>query len=313
MNEKKMRFDPEAYKCIPFLEGLNKCKTNEELVRYVDSIVDEFRSSENDPNTIGTGVFFTGQAYVNNGEYKDFIKPQMKILNASLGYAYHIYDREYLYSFAYGIRRLNLPNDTNLLPYVMLFLDSYFGFPKDNVDRRDDILYDYALLHAEEFYKKHNIPIDEKMGAVDQMQLTGDFPLSALKGTNSAQCMERSALAQNIMKMCGYNSSIMYGDCESRGFTEGHSWNAIYDKDGNVMIIDYSNTIFVYKDGQFIRRNPFASEFTSEEFKSKEGILETRDYHFENGRKILENKNRTYAVGKRLTKNSDKSQEDKSI
>ena len=311
-SESKIIFDSEAYKCVSFLEGLNKCNTKEEIDSYVDSIVDGFPYDENTPNTIGTGMLFSRTAYTNGGLYNGFIHPSIKILNATFGYSYHIYDRDYLYTFAYGIRKLNLPNDTNLLPYVMRMLDSYFGFPKDNVDRRDDVLYNFAVAHAEEFYKQRNIPINEQMGAIDQMQFSGDFPLSALRGTYSAQCMERSALAQNIMKLCGYNSAIMYGDCESRGHTEGHCWNAIYDKDGNVMIIDFSNTIFLYKNGEFYRRDPYAYAVSRDEYLAQDGVLEMPDYHYEDGKRLRDSKNRKYYIGKTMSKQKDISTESKS-
>ncbi len=297
----KQVFDTEAYKCNSFLERLNKCNSNEDIINFVDGIVNSFPHDENTPKQIGTlGSFFSKTSYTNNGEYNGFIDPLIKISNATVGFSYHIYDRDYLYSFAYGLRKLNLPIDTNLLPYVMKYLDLYFGFPKDNIDRRDDVLYNFAVAHAEEFYKKYNIPVYQDMGAVDQMQITGDFPLSALKGTYSAQCVERSALAQNIMKLCGYNSSIMYGDCESRGQNEGHCWNSIYDKDGNILIIDFSNTVYSYKDGQFFRREPYAYAVSSTDYLAQDGLLEMPDYHYENGKRVRDNKNRKYAIGKEM-------------
>lgn len=297
----KQVFDTEVYKCNSFLEGLSKCNSNEDIINFVDGIVNSFPHDENTPEQIGaSGSFFSKTSYANNGEYNGFIDPLIKISNATVGFSYHIYDRDYLYSFAYGLRKLNLPIDTNLSPYVMKFLDSYFGFPKDNIDRRDDVLYNFAVAHAEEFYKKYNIPVDQDMGAVNQMQMTGDFPLSALKGTYSAQCVERSALAQNIMKLCGYNSSIMYGDCESRGQNEGHCWNSIYDKDGNILIIDFSNTVYSYKDGQFFRREPYAYAVSSADYLAQDGLLEMPDYHYENGKRVRDNKSRKYAIGKTM-------------
>ena len=294
-------FDPEAYNCTSFMEGLNKCRTKEEIIQYVDSIVDSFPHDENTPDQIGTsGNIFSEVAYTNNGEYNGFIDPSIKITNATLGYSYHIYDRDYLYAFATGIRSQNFPSKTNLLPYVMQYLDSYFGFPKDNIDRRDDVLYNFALLHAEEFYKKHNIPVYGDVGAVDQMQLSGDFPLSALKGAYAAQCVERSALAQNIMKLCGYNSSIMYGDCESHGQVEGHCWNSIRDKDDNIQIIDYSNTVYSYQDGKFNRRVPYNYPISSAEYLARDGVLEMPDYHISNGKRVTDNLNRKYAIGKNI-------------
>ncbi len=297
----KAIFDIDAYKCNSFLEGLNKCNSNEDIINFVDGIVDNFPQDDNIPEQIGsTGSLFAKTSYINNGEYNGFINPSIKISNSTIGFSYRIYDRDYLYYFAYGLRKLNLSIDTNILPYIMKYLDSYFGFPKDNIDRRDDVLYSFAVAHAEEFYKKHNIPVDEDMGAVDQMQMTGDFPLSALKGTYSAQCVERSALAQNIMKLCGYNSSIMYGDCESRGHNEGHCWNSIYDKDGNILIIDFSNTVYSYKDGKVFKREPYSYAVSSASYLAQDGLLEMPDYHYENGKRVRERRNRKYAIGKTM-------------
>lgn len=298
---KKPSFDPEAFKCTSFLEGLNRCNSFEEIKQYIDRIVDGFPVDSNSPKQIGTcNGFFAKEAYVNGGEYSGFIHPSIRITNSNVGFSYHIYDREYLYAFAYGLRRLNLPNDTNLLPYVLMFLDSYFGFPKDKVDRRDDVLYDFAVKHAEEFYKEHNISIDPNMGAVDQMQMSGDFPLSALKGTYSAQCVERSALAQNLMRVCGYQTSIMYGDCESRGQVEGHCWNAIYDKNGNMYILDFSNMVYSYRNGVFHRREPFAGFVSGAQLLVQDGVIELADYHYEDGKIRRDAKNRKYAIGKTM-------------
>ena len=299
-------FDPEAYKCRAFIEGLNKCNSKDDIVKYVDSIVDSFPHDDETPEKIGTGSLFFSVAYTNNGEYNGFIDPSIKITNATLGYSYHIYDREYLYAFAYGIRKQNFPSDKSLLPYVMKYLDAYFGYPKDNVDRRDNVFYKFALLHAEEFYKKNNIPVSPEMGAIAQIQVKGEFPLSALQGTSTALCTERAALAQNILKLCGYNSSIMYGDCESNGQIEGHSWNSIRDKDDNIFIMDYSNTVYSYQDGKFVGRRPYSHAISGAEYLARDGIIEMPDYHYSNGRIVREKTNRIYATGKTLNKQNAK-------
>lgn len=290
-------FDYDACKCASFLDGLKKCTSREDIVKYVDSIVDGF-NYDNIPETIVAGNLY--KEYVNDGEYRGFIHPSIKIVNNNIaGFTYHIYDREYLYNFANSLKNFNLSNDDNLILYVMRYLDFYFGFPKDDIDGREDILYNYALKYAEEFYKKNNIPIDEDMGAVNQMQLSGDFPLSAFKGTNSALCVERSALAQNIMKLCGLDSSIMYGDCVSRGKKEAHCWNSIYDKDGNILIVDFSNIVYCYKDGCFFGRCPYLIPISKEDLLNND-VLEVVDYHYENGKRVKDNENRKYAIGRTL-------------
>lgn len=298
----KSSFDSKAYQCENFIEGLNKCNSRNQVIEYIDNIINKFPIEQNKPKIIGTpGNLMSKNTWSNGGRYNGFIDPSIKISNATLGYSYQIYDNDYLYDFAIGIRKMNLKSNSNILPYVMKFLDYYFGFPKDNKDRRDDVLYNFAVKHAEEFYIKHNIPINPEMGAVDQMQMNGNFPLSALKNAFAAQCIERSALAQNIMKVCGYDSFIMYGDCESKGNTEGHCWNSITDSNGNIMIIDYSNTVYSYRDGIFLEHIPYSAYVSEKEYLANDGIIEMPDYHYENGKKISDNQNRKYAVGKSLS------------
>ena len=66
-------FDIEAYKCGSFLEELNKCNSNEDIVKFVDSIVNSFTHDENTPAQIGTsGSLFSKTAYTNGGTYNGF-------------------------------------------------------------------------------------------------------------------------------------------------------------------------------------------------------------------------------------------------
>ena len=301
----KRVFDTEAYKCGTFLEKLNNCNSCDDIVSLVNGIVESMSHDETPPKQIGAATsIFSRTAYASDEEFKGFIIPSIKISGSAVGYSYHIYDNNYLYDFALRIRKLNLSKDTSLLPFVMRYLDLYFGSPLVNVDsneiakRKDDCFYEYALLNAEKFYDEHNIPVDKNTGAVDQMQLSGDFPLSALNGTHLAQCVERAALAQNIMKMCGYNSSIICGTCEAHGKNEGHCWNTIFDKNGNRSIIDYSNSVYSYKDGKFFRREPYSYVISSEQYLMQKGSIILPDYRYENGKRVGNGLKRKYEAGK---------------
>lgn len=298
-------FNGQRFNNNSFLSELNKCQTETEVRSLVDKTVNSFKIENNIPEIIGSsGNPFSKTAYSNDGIFTGFIYPETKISNATTGFSYRIYDKDYLYSFALGIKKMNLSEDNaNLFQYIMPFLDSYFGFPKDNIDRRDDVLYNYAINNAEKFYQEHNIPISEEMGAVDQMQLSGDFPLSALKGQNVAQCVERGALAQNILKMCGYNSYIMFGDAESKGHSEGHCWNTILDENNNALLIDFSNTVYSYKNGTFNKRIPYSFEINFIDFfeiLDKGNAMESKNYHYEDGKKVYESSVRKYLPGKTL-------------
>ena len=117
---------------------------------------------------------------------------------------------------------------------------------------------------------------------------------------------QRGGSVSTELKIGGYNSSIMYGECESRGKKEGHCWNSIYDKNGNIAIIDYSNTVYSYNDGQFVERKPYSNTVSSVNFLMQNEILEMPDYHYSNGRIVREKTNRIYATGKTLNKQNAK-------
>ena len=290
---------------IVFLDGLNKCNNLEELKLYVDSIIDKIQEQQFSTKAIGaTKNIFTKNTYENGGYYDGFISPNIEILNSNGGLGYHIYDRDYLYEFARDIRGYNLDSNTNLLPYIMPFLDKYFGLPKDQVDRREDVFFETCTAYAENFYKKNGISFDENMSAIDYMQLKGDFPLRALKGKNVAQCSERSCLAQNILKMCGYDSMINFGEAESRGKVEGHAWNIIRYGNG-YLLIDFSNTAHEIENQNNLGRRPFSFKISVQEYQDyiegKKDLI-TKDFHYENGEKVYENGNRIYAVGRSIDK-----------
>ena len=235
-----------------FLEGLNKCNTSEELQQYVNTIIDNILGEQTTTKFIGARKGITGNLYQDNGYFDKFISPETQILNDTIGSGFHIYDRDYLYQFANGIKSLNLSANSNILQYIMPFLDNYIGLPKENV----------------------------------------------------AQCVERSCLAQNILKMCGYESSINFGEAESRGKAEGHAWNVIGYDDG-YLLIDFSNTAHEIENGSIIGRKPFSFSLSIqdfEEYKSGKKNLIARDFHYEKGKKVLELGNRIYAVGRSIDK-----------
>ena len=295
-----------------FLEGLNKCPTKdiEKIQQYVDGIVDNLLKQQTIKKHIGAkrGIKLAGQGniYEDNGYYDQFISPETQILNDTLGSGYHIYDRDYLYQFAKGIRSLNLNKDADVLQHIMPFLDNYFGIPKDQVDRREDTFWKVCEPKAEEFYKKKGVTYDLFDSAISYMQYKGEFPLSALKGKNVAQCVERSCLAQNILKMCGFESSINFGEAESRGKAEGHAWNIIRYKDG-YLLIDFNNTAHVIENGKVVGRKPFSFNLSTqafEEYKAGKKNLISRDFHYEKGKKVFEAGNRIYSVGRSIDKTS---------
>ena len=292
-----------------FIEKINACTTDDEIKSVIDNIVNEINHQKTNTRSIGvTNSPIAQKTYLENGYYSDFINPNIKISNATLGYGYHIYDNEYLYEFAKGIKKLHLSDSKYLLNYIMPFLDYYFGFPKDTKDNRDNVLFEYAVKNAKEFYKSHsNIQLYQNMDPVDQMQLSGDFPISAFKGKYAAQCSERSVLAQNLLKVCGYESAVMFGESSSRNNTEGHAWNSVKLND-TFYLLDFSNTVYAYKDGKFAGHKPYFISMNPTDYSKfikGEKIAAGKDYHYVNGKIVYEKGIRQYAVGRSINKNNE--------
>lgn len=104
--------------------------------------------------------------------------------------------------------------------------------------------------------------------------------------------------------MCGYESSINFGEAESQGKAEGHAWNIIRYNDG-YLLIDFSNTAHEIENGNVIGRKPFSFSLSIqdfEEYKSGKKNLIAREFHYEKGKKVLESGNRIYAVGRSIDK-----------
>ena len=211
-----------------FITLINKCETDEDIKKVVDGIVDKL-SSEKKYNQEEIGLHLGGRAH-NHGFCDSFVTPDIKIKWDNWESGYHIYDRDYLYDFAKIIKKQNINENINPLRLSLLvgrYLEYYFKRPSHNNDYRGKILEEYSRLHAEEFYKSHNIPLQGEFTPEQQMDICGDFPITVFKGTGCAKCCEWSLLAQNLLKMIGFDSICLFGYAMNDGKTESHVWNVI--------------------------------------------------------------------------------------
>ena len=286
-----------------FIDSINNCNSYQEMTNLIDERVKELSSQSKKVARMGAKQGVMGKsAFSGITHYDGFITPET-IIDGSWdgGITYHIYDNDYLYRFASGIKRQSLPKNANLLQQIMPMLDSYFGFPKDSTDNREKVLDEWMIQNAESFYEKHPEKRQSEWfeNGFDQMSISGDTPISAFEGKNVAQCIERAALAQNLLKICGYDSEIAFGYCASRDKTEAHAFNLVKigDKD---YLIDFSNTVHKYADGKFVGRQPYyviLDQNNKDAFLSGKKIVESIDYHYENGKRVNENRTRKYKIG----------------
>ena len=103
-----------------------------------------------------------------------------------------------------------------------------------------------------------------------------DAPLSIsdFKQNGTAMCVEKSAMAQNILAFLGYNPMMIIGYLSSEnGITnEGHAYNCIIRNEKG-MLIDFTNPIM--KDGKYFKPSMFAIDSDKlEEFKKGKAQIE---------------------------------------
>lgn len=297
-----------------FIISINKCENDDEVKKVVDTIADKL-SSETKYNGEIIGLIGKGHAY-NNGLYNFFITPNIRIKFDSLfSSTYHIYDRDYLYDFAKMIKKQNIDENTNpmnLSIYVGRFLEQYFKRTTDPMDYRGALLDSYSEKYAEKFYQERNIPIHNDLTAEEQMSLRGDFPITVFKGNGYAKCTEWSVLAQNLLKLVGYESACLGGEVMYNGNIEGHAYNIIrLEKDKN-FLVDYSLGAPRYQNGKCIGIEPYYAILNDKEYESfihGEKTISKEDVYYENDKRIVDhNSMRYYSVNKsiELDKQDDK-------
>ena len=150
--------------------------------------------------------------------------------------------------------------------YIMLMVQcaiiNYFGL--NATDRARDALYD----------SKTDIENDDCT-----------LSISDFKNNHTGMCVERSAVAQNILAFLGYNPMMIYGFAsnEKDGTNVGHAFNCII-RNGKGMLIDFSNPI--YKNGKFLKPAMFPiNQENMQQFMRGKGNIEVqhKDLCQENG------------------------------
>jgi hypothetical protein len=110
----------------------------------------------------------------------------------------------------------------------------------------------------------------------DDITKEEDFPkLSDIKGKNCAICVERTALAHNLMHMLGIKSTFKQSICKTNDKVEGHAYN-LAEKDGKYYLLDM--TMPTMKDGKV---SPLIGEIDEETF-----LRMTNPLPFTNGDEI---------------------------
>lgn len=281
-----------------FLTILRECNSNDEIKQRIDESL-MLRYQKNPlPKKVGFAKDTKQIKFIDKAYFDDFIFPNTEISYTNFGPSYHITDKDYLYDFAIGLKQQDIKNNGDLLKYMLNFIDSYFGIPKGN-DRREDIFASYAEQFADDFYASKGIAIKDGFTASAQMQIDGHLPLSALRGQAAAQCVERSVIAQNLLQLCGFESSVMFGSSLSGGIADNHAWNTVKLND-QYFIMDFSNIVYDYSNETTPTREPYFIKLNQEDYEDYlqgNKSIEGPSYYRKNLKQIFDGKTRQYVIG----------------
>ena len=132
----------------------------------------------------------------------------------------------------------------------------------------------YLGLHSSE--SRRNALYNSRADIDDEPLSISDF-----KRNGTAMCVEKSAMAQNILAFLGYNPMMIFGylSNEKGIINEGHAYNCII-RNGKAMLIDFTNPIM--KDGKYFKPAMFAIDSDKlEDFKKGKAQIEVthKDLH----------------------------------
>lgn len=130
-------------------------------------------------------------------------------------------------------------NFENLMKIVYDTTVEYFGTTENAIEAR------------QVYYEEHDVYSEEEKGRIS------DF-----KGKNMAACMERAALAQNLMKFLGIDSTLKVSQINVDGKDDIHAFNLV-EADGKYYIFDA--TIPVVNENRGV--TPIITEIPEQAYK----------------------------------------------
>ena len=228
--------------------------------------------------------------------YRGFIPTNTRIKYSSFGVEdYSMKTTDFIYEFAHNIKKYNLTNKGQIVNYLEYFINSYFGLSGGM--SREAIFNDIAW--------NTTTTDDEYFSALEKNEI------GMLKNKRAALCTERSAVAEQILSVLGFESFYCMG-CVNLGnnHQEPHCFNIIKRKN-DYALVDYSCPIVEYNEDNSIRAYyPFVATLSNDEFVDflNNGMVKSfLNYRYKiiNGKttRVDENSDRLYIVGQYEIKN----------
>lgn len=160
----------------------------------------------------GCNTYENGMAF-NGGEY------------------YVVDDEEYVYEFCKSIKEADVRSDEELLEFILVFLNGYLG---GNGNQTRAEMFRLIMKPDCTYY--------------DSIR---EHKLSDFKGKGNALCTEYAIMANNILTMFGFDSTIVFGELKiGDNEVQDHAFNIVSYTDNeynrNDMLVDFSASIDVY-------------------------------------------------------------------
>ena len=239
-------------KFLDKIKTLPEDKLDKVIKRRIRYLEDKSNKNNPDEKTIGYHIGYNPVYYgTDDGEnmevnlrcvYNDFVsKDSMLVYGmeysengfaSNRGMYYYVDDQSYLYDFCRYIREMEDMNDYYFFGYVRDFICGYCGIFRGRVTRE----------------KMHSLLTDVYGNNIPPFR---EHSLSNFKGKGNAFCTEYAVMAQNILQLFGYDSSIIVGNAIFGDQGEGHAYNLVTFKEKDTgeevdAVIDFINPVDIY-------------------------------------------------------------------
>lgn len=249
----------EERKIINIIRNLEETEIDEWINRRLDIL--EATAEENRPDiSLNSFLFRRAKGEKENTEVHGFI-PSTTLLK-KMAYdlnGFTLDDRSYYRDVVNYIRNVDEKtafNNNYIMNVIQCKIIQYFGM-SGNETRRNNLY-------------ESSVDFEDKDGGFNAKPLS----IRDFKSNGTAMCVERSAMAQNILSFLGYDPMLIMGYMSTnKGITnEAHAYNCII-RNGKAMLADFTNPI--YKDGKFYRAATFPIDGEKlEDFKKGRGQVE---------------------------------------
>ena len=266
------------------LEKINSCESMDDVYKLIDEAIKKCNTESEAKEMIG---FPYGERKC-LGLHKGFINSETRIrFSPTTIFSYSMKDIDYFYEFAKFIRDKKITTKNVLVSYLMTFINEYLGF--STVDRREDYFFSNSFCKTAS---------DE-----EAFKIADNFDIGNLKNKNIGMCTERSAIAQNIFILFGFESYYCIGCVLDNEKEEPHCFNVVRSKDG-YCIVDYSLLCSYYLNNVRKYFVPFIGTVTFDNisdffFNNGEFNFDVYEYDKnENGLQKIKVNERKYVIGK---------------